>query len=258
MARTLASIVVPLFSFLGTILLSGPARWLSAAIWIAASAIVMFGLLHPGSRLYGRGLSAGPARNRVALTFDDGPHPVDTPAILSALEECGARATFFFVGEKARRHPDLVQRAAASGHEVGAHSDTHPWWFSLASRTRLRREVRDSAATLARLSGKKPRYFRPPMGHKGLSLEEVLREEGLTMVIWSARPFDTVSRSPESIRLHLLDRAEPGGILLLHEGIRRRIAGVSHTVLALPGILRGLKERGLEPVTLRDLLEEER
>ena len=258
MARTLASIVVPLFSFLGTILLSGPSRWISAAICIAGSTIVMFGLLYPGSRLYGKGLSAGPARNRVALTFDDGPHPVDTPAILSALEQSGAKATFFFVGEKARRHPALVRRAAASGHEVGAHSDTHPWWFSLASRRRLRREVRESTATLAQLSGQKPRYFRPPMGHRGLSLEEVLREEGLTLVIWSVRPFDTVSRSPDSIRLHLLDRAEPGGILLLHEGIRRRIAGVSPTVLALPGILTGLRARGLEPVTLGELLKEER
>src|SRR5262245_20061009 len=257
MARTLASIVVPLFSFLGTILLDGPSRWIAAAICVAGSAVVMIGLLSPRSRLYGASLSAGPARNRVALTFDDGPHPVDTPAILSALEENGAKATFFFVGEKARRHPALVRRAADSGHELGAHSDTHPWWFSLASRGRLRREVRESAATLARLSGRRPRYFRPPMGHKGLSLETVLQEEGLKMVTWSVRPFDTVSRSPEAIRSHLVGRAGPGGILLLHEGIRRRIAGVSHTVAALPGILRGLRERGLEPVTLRELLEEE-
>jgi peptidoglycan/xylan/chitin deacetylase (PgdA/CDA1 family) len=257
MARSLASIVVPPSLLLGALLLDGPSRWVAAALCLASSAVVMTGLLLPRSRLYGKSLSAGPARNRVALTFDDGPHPVDTPAILSALELSGAKATFFFVGEKARRHPALVRRAADSGHELGAHSDTHPWWFSLASRARLEREVRESAATLARLSGHRPRYFRPPMGHKGLALESILQEEGLTMVAWSVRPFDTVSRDPETIRSHLLERAAPGGILLLHEGIRRRVSGVSHTVLALPGILSGLRERGLEPVTLRELLEEE-
>ena len=254
MIRRLSAFLIPLTFLMGTLLLRGVPERISASLWILSSALITTGLLAPRSQVFGRTIFQGPPQPRVALTFDDGPHPEDTPAILGVLAAAGARATFFFVGKKAREHPELVREVARSGHEVEAHSDTHPWWFSLAGKGRLRREVRRSVATLTQLSGRRPRFFRPPMGHKGLSLEETLREEGLEMVTWSARPFDTVSRSPQAIQTRLLDRARPGGILLLHEGIRRQNGHPSRAVQALPGLLRGLRERGLEPVSLGDLL----
>ena len=216
------------------------------------------GLLNPQSRLFGRSLAASSSRPRVALTFDDGPDPVDTPAILEILEKAGARATFFFVGEKARRHPDLVRRVAASGHEIEAHSQTHPWCFSLLPASKTRHEVRESVKALDDLSGRRPRFFRPPMGRKSLSLERVLREEGLQMVTWSARPFDTLGRSAEAILANLLRKARPGGILMLHEGLPRRGTEISPSVQVLPRLLDGLRRKGPEPVPLQDLLEAER
>ena len=254
MARKWITVLLPITFLTGLLLLKGwPAR-ISAMLWLASNVVVMAGMLHPKSRIFGRSVVKAPSQPRVALTFDDGPHPEDTPAILDILKHADARATFFFVGEKARRHPELVRRVARSGHQVEAHSDTHPWWFSLARKERLRREVCRSVATLSELSGRRPRFFRPPMGHKGLSLEEVLRHEGLRMVTWSARSFDTVSRTAETIQSRLLARAEPGGILLLHEGTRRRPGETSRTVRALPGILKGLRGKGLEPVSLAELL----
>jgi peptidoglycan-N-acetylglucosamine deacetylase len=255
MIRKLAAFFLPVAFLFGAVLCRGAAQGACLAAWVLSSAAIMTGLLRPRSRMFGKSLVQAAPQPRVALTFDDGPHPVDTPAILEILEEAGARATFFVVGERARRYPEIVRRVADSGHQVEPHSDTHPWWFSLAPAARTRREVRDSAATVDTLAGRRARFFRPPMGHKSLSLEEVLREADLEMVTWSARPFDTIRRSAEGIREELLSKARPGGILLLHEGIRRRRGQPSRTVQALPSLLRGLRAKGLEPVSLRELLE---
>jgi peptidoglycan-N-acetylglucosamine deacetylase len=255
MLRKLAAILIPPSCLLGALFLKGSVQQWAIAAWILSSTLVMIGLLWPRSRMFGRSLVESAPQPRVALTFDDGPHPVDTPAILEILQKANTRATFFFVGERARQNPEIVRRAALSGHEIGAHSDTHPWWFSLASASRTRREVRHSVGTLSDLSGCRPRFFRPPMGHKSLSLADVLREERLQMVTWSVRPFDTIRRTADGIREHVLSKSRPGGILLLHEGIRRNEGQPSKTVQALPAILKGLRQRGLEPVRLQDLLE---
>ncbi len=225
----------------------GRVRLAFLALWGAAQMVVLSALLRPRSRLFGQNLWVSMHQSAVALTFDDGPHPVDTPRLLDELERCGARATFFFVGVKARAHPDLVRRAARAGHEVASHSDTHPWWFSLAPPARVRHEVRASVATLEDLTGRRPRYFRPPMGHKNLFLSDVLRDEGLTLVTWSARAFDTLTREAGTIRRRLAGRAGGGSILLLHEG-----AG-GGAARALPGLIADLRARGLKPVRLQDL-----
>jgi len=229
---------------------------ISALLGIAGTGLMLDGLLRPGSRIFAPGLRcAAGSRPRVALTFDDGPHPEDTPAILDILGEAGIRGTFFFVGKKAREHPDLVRRAALAGHEVENHSDTHPWWFSLAGPLRVRREIREAGRTLEDLTGRPVRFFRPPVGHKNLFLGNALRGTGLEVVIWSVRPFDTLDRSPERIRRSVLGAALPGGIILLHEGGRRNPGDPSRTVAALPSIILGLREKGLEPVSLGNLLE---
>lgn len=229
---------------------------ISALLGIAGTGLMLDGLLRPGSRIFIHGLRcAAGAGPRVALTFDDGPHPEDTPAILDILGEAGIRGTFFFVGKKARAHPDLVRRAVLAGHEVENHSDTHPWWFSLAGPGRVRREIREAGRTLEGLTGRSVRFFRPPMGHKNFFLGDALRGAGPEVVTWSVRPFDTLDRTPERIRRSVLGAALPGGIILLHEGGRRNPGGPSRTVAALPSIILGLREKGLEPVSLGSLLE---
>lgn len=254
MLRKLAAILIPPSCLLAALYTSGASRagWIAASI--VGSSVVMLGLLRPRSRMFGTSLIEAAPQPRVALTFDDGPHPVDTPAILEVLDKAGVKATFFFVGKRARRYPELVRRVAESGHQIEAHSDTHPWWFSLGSSIRTRREVRNVVGTLSELSGRRPTFFRPPMGHRSLSLAAVLHEEDLQMVTWSVRPFDTVRRSAEGIRKNVVSNAKPGGILLLHEGMGRRPGEPSRTVQALPSMLTGLRERGLEPVSLRELL----
>ena len=254
MLRKLAAIAIPPFCLLGVLLCKGAAQKGFLAAWILSSAVVTMGLLRPRSRMFGVSLVEAAPQPKVALTFDDGPHPEDTPAILEILQEAGVRATFFFVGKRARRYPEIVRRVAQSGHEIEVHSDTHPWWFSLASANRTRREVRDATGILNDLSGTRPRFFRPPMGHKSLTLSQVLHEQGLQMVTWSVRPFDTMRRTAETIRESVLSKVKPGGIVLLHEGTGREPGKPSRTVQALPCMLKGLRERGLEPVRLEELL----
>jgi len=255
-ARDLVIPVLPAVLLGGALALPpAPAR-ISAVLGIAAAGLVVDGLLRPGSPLFvsARRRGAG-SRPLVALTFDDGPHPQDTPAILEILKGAGLRATFFFVGRKARAHPDLVRRVALAGHEVGNHSDTHPWWFSLAGPGRTRREIREAGRSLEDLAGRPVRFFRPPMGHGNFFLRSELEGSGLEVVTWSVRPFDTLNRSPERIVQKVMAAARPGAIILLHEGAGRRPGEASRSVAALPTIIRGLREKGLEPVSLGSLLE---
>lgn len=237
-------------------LVDGPGRLWALGAWGLASSLVTAALLLPRVGLSSpvRWKAGAGGGSRVALTFDDGPHPEDTPALLGALRAAGVRATFFFVGQRMRRHPELVRAVAAAGHEVEPHSDTHPWWFSLAGPRRVECEVARSASTVEELTGRRPEAFRPPVGHDNVFLGRALRRAGLELTTWSVRSLDTLGGSPESIRRRVLRRARPGSIVLLHEGVRRAPGRPSPTVSALPGLIAGLRHRGLEPVSLGILL----
>ena len=232
---------------------AGSMRWGLVSVWAVLKVFVLWQMMGPRGRLFGPVVWRTSPQPRVALTFDDGPHPEDTPAILEILKSAGANATFFVVGEAARCHPDLVKRASLEGHEVASHSDTHPWWFSMATAERVRREVRESARTIESLTGRRPLHFRPPVGHRSFFLGKELASCGMTLVTWSSRCFDTLGRSPAAIRRAILATARPGGIVMLHEGVRRPPGETSPTVAALPGIIEALRARGLEPVSLEDL-----
>src|SRR5215470_12464862 len=108
MVRNASIVIAPQGLLVGALLLpSGPAAALMV-VWAASQALVGVELVRPRSRLFGSNLWRGRPQPRVALTFDDGPHPADTPAILEILQRTGCRATFFFIGSRARQHPDLV------------------------------------------------------------------------------------------------------------------------------------------------------
>lgn len=250
-----ASILIGSQALLIASLVSPPVPAIAAGgLWVASQTAILGALLRPRSRLFcANRWECGSGEPRVALTFDDGPHPEDTPAILEILENAGVRATFFLVGSKVRAHPGLARRIAEAGHEIGVHSDTHPWWFSMAGPGRTRREVADAATAIRNHAGVRPRLFRPPMGHKNIFLCDALKASGLDMVTWSVRTFDTVRRSSGRIRKIVVERSRPGSIILMHEGVRRPPGRPSPSVTALTGIIDGLKARGLVPVSLEGL-----
>lgn len=172
----------------------------------------------------------------VALTFDDGPYPSTTPALLAALD--GVRATFFLWGEHAAAHPALVRDIAAAGHVIGNHTWTHPHLTGLSAEARDQ-EVRRTQDLLVSLTGVRPSLFRPPYGDTAPSVARTAADHGLTEVLWTVDTRDWAGASTDEI-VAAADRVEPGGVVLLHEG---RPA----TVAAVPRILAALAARGLRP-----------
>lgn len=226
----------------------------SATFIIAAAVLLAAVLLVRGSasvraswylRMRCRARRAG---RRVALTFDDGPDPQRTPAVLDLLARQGVRATFFVVGARAEAHPELVRRMATEGHVVGNHSYTHSWRFPLRSLGRTVEELRRTGEVLHRITGRQPRLFRPPFGVTNPTIARAVRRLGLDPVGWSIRSLDTMGQSPERVAARILRRLHPGAVILLHD----RCAG-SERLIGL--LVEGLRSRGLEPVTLPELFD---
>ncbi len=235
----------------GHILPAAPAVAGAAALQVALTAACVC----PRCQWVGANITRGPARGAVALTFDDGPDPILTPWILACLRAHGARASFFCVGDKARRHPSLIGAIRDGGHSVENHSDHHRHSFAMLHRAVIAREVRAAQQTLTDLARTAPRFFRAPLGFRNPWLAPVLAEYGLRYVSWSHRGFDTVDRRPARILARLLGGLNDGDILLLHDGASARDhqgRPVLHSVL--PDLLAAVAARGLAIVDLPTLL----
>jgi peptidoglycan/xylan/chitin deacetylase (PgdA/CDA1 family) len=157
-------------------------------------------------------------RPSVWLTIDDGPDDHDTPRILDLLDHHRARATFFVVGERAARRPDLVQEIVRRGHQIGHHTHTHPaGTFWCATPGRLARELDEPLSILHR-AGIRPQLFRPPVGIKHLFLAGALARRKLSCVGWTLRSGDCHSTSAERLVTGMARQLRPGAIILVHEG----------------------------------------
>ena len=159
-------------------------------------------------------------RREVWLTIDDGPDPESTPEVLDLLDAHGARATFFLIGEKVQRHPELVTEIIQRGHTVGNHTHTHPrrgFWLASPQKTAAEIDACADALRSAGASGSK--WFRSPVGLKNHALHPELARRGLDLVLWSARGFDTICRDPAKVIARIAASLEPGAILLIHENV---------------------------------------
>jgi peptidoglycan/xylan/chitin deacetylase (PgdA/CDA1 family) len=184
----------------------------------------------------------------VALTFDDGPDPDATPAVLDALDEWDALATFFLVGEQVEAHPQLAREIAARGHAVGLHGHRHTEHDGLADAAA---DFEAVAAAVARAAGTEATLYRPPYGRfSAASYEECLRR-ALTPVYWSGWGCDWEPIPAARIADLAIRDLEPGAILLLHDSPRYAYRdSAAPTAEALGAILGAARERGLEPVSL--------
>jgi peptidoglycan/xylan/chitin deacetylase (PgdA/CDA1 family) len=163
-------------------------------------------------------MTSGPSwSGSIALTFDDGPHPTYTPAVLQRLRELRVRATFFVVGAKAEAHPELVARIAAEGHELGHHSYRHGAPHETSALTAAA-EARRTSVLLRRLVGKAPSLYRPPHGKLTPGKLAALWAMRQTVVLWNRDPKDFACGDAEPIR-HWFETTPlaPGDIVLLHD-----------------------------------------
>ncbi|MDD4932890.1 MAG: polysaccharide deacetylase family protein [Methylacidiphilaceae bacterium] len=211
--------------------------------------------LWPKSALLGPNLARlpwAPARNGlVVLTFDDGPDPEVTPAILDLLDSHGAKASFFCVGKQAQGHGALVREIIRRGHSVENHSFRHSNLFACYPLGALQREIQRAQSAIAASSGTAPRFFRAPMGFRNPFLDPALARSGLRYVSWTRRAFDTACRKPETVLRRLIRNLCEGDILLLHDGNSARTAeGKPVSVQVLSTLLPILDARGLRAVSL--------
>ena len=189
--------------------------------------------------------------NLCALTFDDGPS-INTPHLLDMLEEYGIPATFFMLGSQAERHPDIVKRVIAEGHEVGNHSYSHPN-LRVVSLARKEEELRRTDTILRNL-GASPQFMRPPYGSYDASTEKVAASLGLSLMLWSmdSRDWQRLPDNYATLRNNRGTVYAPGtlrGIFLFHDSHKR-------TVDDLPRIIRDLRAGGCQRfVTVSDYLE---
>lgn len=191
------------------------------AIGVVA-AIAVFGFYASfciGSGVYLKALCRGRSDLRtIALTFDDGPDERMTPRVLDILARRGIRATFFLVGERAGRCPELVRRMVAEGHMIGNHTLTHSGMFPLRGRARMAAELERTRRILQALTGRCVRLFRPPFGVTNPHVARAAREGGYATIGWSVRSFDTVARtSRRKVLSRVVGRLHPGAVVLLHD-----------------------------------------
>lgn len=159
-----------------------------------------------------RGNASRPA---IALTFDDGPSE-STPALLDLLARYSARATFFQCGANVRRLPAVARQVAEAGHEIGNHTDTHPY-FHFKSPGFMHRELKLAQDTIRDTTGNEPKLFRSPFGIRWFGMGRVQRSLGLMGVMWTRIGVDW--KWPESsVAEHLARGAQNGAILCLHDG----------------------------------------
>ena len=232
-----------------------PGLGVIGALSLGWGALVTTGVLLPWLEMYGRVVSRGPAGSaRVALTFDDGPHPVTTRRVLEALAPTRHRATFFVLGEKARRHPDVLREIHAGGHTLALHGDSHDRLHSFRRSGSIRDEIVRAEAAVVAATGARPRFFRPPLGHTSFTTVRGARLAGVTLIGWSSRGFDGLrGRSPEAVVERVGRTLEDGAIVMLHDAAERDDYEPA-AVRALPELVRLLDERGLTSVGLDTLL----
>jgi peptidoglycan-N-acetylglucosamine deacetylase len=185
----------------------------------------------------------------VGLTFDDGPHPEATPAVLEAL--CDRKATFFLIGEQVEAHPEAAAEITAAGNETALHGFTHRNFLKLSPRE-ARDDLRRGAAAIEDAAGRPVRFFRPPYGYLSAAAYDVARTEGWEIVLWKRIGWDWTARAtPGSIVRRLTRGLRGGEILVLHDSDAYATPGSwRQTAAAVPILLDELAARGLAPSRL--------
>lgn len=229
--------------------------WWLGALFVNHLILTAAGLW-PRSNLLGHNTLRLPAaaivRNEIAITIDDGPDPDTTPDVLDLLDRHRAHASFFVIGNHAAKYPDLVSEIVRRGHSVENHSQHHSHWFAFYGLYRLRREISEAQATLHRISGDRPQFFRAPAGLRNPLLDFVLHRLSLHYVAWTRRGFDTVATDAQKVLQRLKHNLDAGDILLLHDGNAAKTrSGQAVICEVLPSLLEQAESAGLKPVTLR-------
>ena len=220
---------------------------------VLGGAAAAWGAVYPGAQIFGRTLRITGDSSKLALTFDDGPNPIVTPALLDLLERYDARGTFFLMGSRVRAFPALTREIAARGHVLGNHSETHPNLTFLPAK-KLHEELGRCHEAIESVAGYRSRWMRPPFGFRGPGLGGVVRQmEYKGVAMWSRLVRDWRPQAAKPV-IRRLRRTRGGDIVLMHDGDHRVVEGDRHhTVAALAHWLPRWKDAGLRFVTADEI-----
>lgn len=213
---------------------------------------VAWGVRGRSAQVFGRSVWKGPSgRKAIALTFDDGPSE-STERILDLLDAHGAGATFCALGFHARRLPRLLAKAAARGHEIANHSDTHPPLY-LRPADFIDNQIALAQKSIEDAAGVSPRFFRAPFGARWFGLDQAQRRHGLTGLMWSGLARDWTLPA-NAIAARVLRMTRPGAVLCFHDG--RELAqdpDISATLGALAQLLPQWRDQGYQVISAAEM-----
>ncbi len=239
------------------VLISPPSLAAAVVVLVAYLGLILLGVLRLPLRMFVDAIVRGPMLARgVALTFDDGPDPKTTPRVLDALDAADAKATFFVIAHKAEAHPELVREIVRRGHQVGLHGYAHDRFFSLRSEERVRDDLERGMRVLEEITGERPLFFRPPIGHTNPIIARVTDALDLVTVGWTVSARDGLKDAvPRAVVNRVQRGLYDGAIVLMHDASERG-SHVPAGVIALPEVLKAADREQLALVTLGSWLED--
>ncbi len=217
-------------------------------LFIAWSLIVFWGCYNIGSNFFIKIVcKANTEKKEIAISFDDGPAENCTWEILKILNTENVRATFFCIGNRIAGNESILKYIHAEGHIISNHSYSHHFWFDMYSSKKMQDDLQQMDSEMERVTGLKPKLFRPPYGVTNPNLAKAIRNGGYTPVGWSVRSMDTVIKDEKKLLEKINAGIKPGAVFLFHDTSKTTIA-------VLPEFIQEVKKRGYNIIPLDKLL----
>jgi peptidoglycan-N-acetylglucosamine deacetylase len=226
----------------------GMPRYIYLLLFVAWSLIVFWGCINVSSGFFIKMVcKADTDKKEIAISFDDGPAENFTAQILDILKAEEVKATFFCIGNRIAGNEAVLKEVHADGHIIGNHSYSHHFWFDMYSAKKMQKDLKQMDTEMEKVTGLKPRLFRPPYGVTNPNLAKAIRNRGYTPVGWSVRSLDTVAKNEQQLLNKINAGIKPGAVFLFHDTCKI-------TVNVLPQFIREVKKRGYNIIPLDKLL----
>lgn len=218
--------------------------WLLLPLVVVYLAILTYGVVRIQANFFLKSLNQGSEnKRRLALTFDDGPHPVFTPKVLEILNTYNVSATFFVIGKNIPSNEPLIQKIDAAGHLIGNHSYSHHFWFDMFGVQKVKRDFLACHQSIFEIIGKKMLWVRPPYGISNPMIAHALEQLGFLSIGWDLRTFDTKSFSVSEIMQKIKKHEMSDSIIIMHDKHEK-------VVQLLTDLLNHCKQNDIEIVSL--------
>jgi peptidoglycan-N-acetylglucosamine deacetylase len=228
-------------------------RYAFAGLLLLHFIVLVWGIVNIRSQFFGKVYFRGETTGkRIAITFDDGPDPGLTEAILDLLDRYKMRAAFFVIGRRAGQFPHIVKRAFGSGHVIACHDQKHHWGSNFRTTGALFRDILAARQIIERIIGKKPLLYRPPMGLMNPHVPIALARSNMVCIGWSERLFD--SGNKREIKLYKMPKlARPGAVIMLHDCLPKA-ENKAVFLEQFEKLLKAIRENRLQTVGVDELL----